>query len=52
LKKQGDLCAGCGRDVEKGYASRFRYCEYTGKKKFDKISNIDFCFFIRQIFLS
>ncbi|CAF3880229.1 unnamed protein product [Rotaria sp. Silwood1] len=31
LKKQGYLCAGCGRDVEKGYAHRFRYCEYTGK---------------------
>ncbi|UJR15102.1 hypothetical protein I4U23_002069 [Adineta vaga] len=31
LKKQNHLCAGCGRDVEKGYAHRFRYCEYTGK---------------------
>ncbi|CAF1127809.1 unnamed protein product [Adineta steineri] len=31
LKKQGYLCAGCGRGVEKGYAHRFRYCEYTGK---------------------
>ncbi|CAF4322124.1 unnamed protein product, partial [Adineta steineri] len=29
LKKQGYLCAGCGRGVEKGYAHRFRYCEYT-----------------------
>jgi len=33
LKKQGYLCAGCGRDVEKGYAHRFRYCEYTSNKK-------------------
>jgi run domain Beclin-1 interacting cysteine-rich containing protein len=32
LKKQGGLCAGCGRGVEKGYAHRFRYCEYTGRK--------------------
>ncbi|CAF1168740.1 unnamed protein product [Adineta ricciae] len=31
LKKQNHLCAGCGRGVEKGYAHRFRYCEYTGK---------------------
>ncbi len=33
LKKQGYLCAGCGRDVEKGYAHRFRYCEYTSNIK-------------------
>ncbi|CAF4628213.1 unnamed protein product, partial [Rotaria magnacalcarata] len=31
LKKQGYLCAGCGRHVEKGFAYRYRYCEYTGK---------------------
>ncbi|CAF4174429.1 unnamed protein product, partial [Rotaria sp. Silwood2] len=31
LKKQGYLCAGCGRHVEKGFAHRYRYCEYTGK---------------------
>ncbi|UJR31583.1 hypothetical protein I4U23_019070 [Adineta vaga] len=31
LKKQSYLCAGCGRHVEKGYAHRYRYCEYTGK---------------------
>ncbi|CAF0774810.1 unnamed protein product [Adineta ricciae] len=31
LRKQSYLCAGCGRHVEKGYAHRYRYCEYTGK---------------------
>ncbi|CAF1237855.1 unnamed protein product [Rotaria sp. Silwood1] len=31
LRKQGYLCAGCGRHVEKGFAHRYRYCEYTGK---------------------
>lgn len=31
LKKQDYLCAGCGRAIEKAYASRCRYCEYTGK---------------------
>ncbi|CAF4637875.1 unnamed protein product [Rotaria socialis] len=31
LEKQSYLCAGCGRFAEKGYAHRFRHCEYTGK---------------------
>ncbi|CAF1364977.1 unnamed protein product [Rotaria magnacalcarata] len=31
LEKQSYLCAGCGRLAEKGYAHRFRHCEYTGK---------------------
>lgn len=33
LNSQKYLCAGCGRHVEKTYANRFRYCEYTGKLK-------------------
>ncbi len=32
LKQQSYRCPGCGRDVEKGYAHRYRYCEYTGTK--------------------
>lgn len=31
LEKQKYRCAGCGTKVEKGYISRFRYCDYLGK---------------------
>lgn len=31
VEKQKYRCAGCGTKVEKGYSSRFRYCDYLGK---------------------
>lgn len=52
LKRQGYLCAGCGRHVEKGYDHRYKYCEYTGinSNKFYMFILFSLSFFLGKYF--